>query len=196
MTTCHKKIILFFSYVFFFACSLFAANYYWIGGASGNWSDGNNWSTSSGGSACGTYPSISSDVVYFDARSGTCTVDLTSDVVIDNLNIQNDTATVTVNLNGYSVTGNHLYLGTASSSLGGLITGGISANLAFNGQGNAVFRELDPSEYKNNTLTLVNNVDLVVTEKIWADAKSGYTTTITGDSTCSVTTPASYSIGS
>ena len=45
--------------------------FYWIGG-SGNWSDGNNWSFSSGGSACGCVPSMSDDV-YFDENSFSAT---------------------------------------------------------------------------------------------------------------------------
>ncbi len=42
-----------------------ATDYYWIGGASGNWNDGSNWSLTDGGAAAGDYPSdYSADVAY------------------------------------------------------------------------------------------------------------------------------------
>ena len=38
-------------------CTVSASNgYYWIGGASGDWANGNNWSRTSGGTAAGEYP--------------------------------------------------------------------------------------------------------------------------------------------
>lgn len=44
-----------------------ARNFYWIGGT-GNWSDGNRWSLSSGGAPVGCTPNIT-DNVFFDANS-------------------------------------------------------------------------------------------------------------------------------
>ena len=38
-------------------CSAHAETYYWIGGASGNWDDGDKWSLTDGGAAAGDYPS-------------------------------------------------------------------------------------------------------------------------------------------
>ena len=46
-------------------------NLYWIGGT-GNWNDGNHWSTSSGGSPLGCSPTLQ-DNVFFDANSFTAT---------------------------------------------------------------------------------------------------------------------------
>ncbi|PHN07317.1 T9SS type A sorting domain-containing protein [Flavilitoribacter nigricans] len=52
---------------------------YWIGG-SGNWSDGSNWSTSSGGNAFNCIPNISTNVIFdansFPGQNETVTVDL------------------------------------------------------------------------------------------------------------------------
>lgn len=55
---------------FFIICSsLFAQDYYWVGG-SGNWSDyENHWATSSGGSTFHTQAPTSEDNVFFDANS-------------------------------------------------------------------------------------------------------------------------------
>jgi hypothetical protein len=44
-------------------------NFYWIGGT-GNWSDGNKWSLSSGGAPAGCTPNVT-DNVFFDANSFT-----------------------------------------------------------------------------------------------------------------------------
>lgn len=44
------------------------SNYYWIGGT-GNWSDGNHWSATSGGAPMGCVPGIPDNVI-FDALSG------------------------------------------------------------------------------------------------------------------------------
>lgn len=45
-----------------------ATDYYWIGGAAGDWADGQNWSLTEGGAAAGAYPNTSSggdDHVFF-----------------------------------------------------------------------------------------------------------------------------------
>ena len=39
------------------ACSVHATTYYWIGGASGEWANGSNWSLTEGGEAANAYPS-------------------------------------------------------------------------------------------------------------------------------------------
>ena len=63
-----KKSIITFSFFFFFT-SLFAQDYYWVGG-SGNWSDyDNHWATSSGGTTFHTQAPTSSDNVIFDVNS-------------------------------------------------------------------------------------------------------------------------------
>ncbi|MEQ8629556.1 T9SS type A sorting domain-containing protein [Ekhidna sp.] len=63
-----KKSIITFSFFVFFT-SLFAQDYYWVGG-SGNWSDyDNHWATSSGGTTFHTQAPTSSDNVIFDVNS-------------------------------------------------------------------------------------------------------------------------------
>ncbi len=51
------------------APSLYAADYYWVGG-SGNWSDINHWATTSGGTVKRAVVPGPTDDVYFDANSG------------------------------------------------------------------------------------------------------------------------------
>jgi len=49
--------------------SVFAADYYWVGGA-GNWTDLNHWASTSGGVANKSIVPGTGDDVYFDANSG------------------------------------------------------------------------------------------------------------------------------
>ncbi len=51
-----------------FCTSLFAADYYWVGG-SGDWSDISHWATTSGGSTFHNQAPTSEDNVFFDANS-------------------------------------------------------------------------------------------------------------------------------
>lgn len=51
------------------ASPLFAADYYWVGGA-GNWSDINHWATTSGGTTKHSIAPSPDDNVFFDANSG------------------------------------------------------------------------------------------------------------------------------
>ena len=53
--------------------------YYWIGGASGDWNDGNNWSRSNDGAAAGAYPSTLTDTVVVGTPA---TLNLTDNVVV------------------------------------------------------------------------------------------------------------------
>ena len=53
--------------------------YYWIGGAVGDWNDGNNWSRSNGGAAAGVYPSALTDMVAIDTPA---TITLTDNVSV------------------------------------------------------------------------------------------------------------------
>lgn len=65
-----------------FTSHLYAADYYWVGGA-GNWSDLNHWRL---GSSAGSIPSIvpsSSDNVFFDANSGFGTTLATNTVTVN-----------------------------------------------------------------------------------------------------------------
>ncbi|MGM0648567.1 MAG: hypothetical protein ACQESZ_09295, partial [Bacteroidota bacterium] len=62
-----KKFLLFLL-MFSLAYSMFAADYYWVGG-SGDWSDINHWATTSGGSVKHIQTPVPSDNVIFDANS-------------------------------------------------------------------------------------------------------------------------------
>ena len=65
------------------ACSAHATDYYWIGGASGNWNDGANWSLTDGGAAAGVYPVNDGDKARFSATDGTVTLKTTGDLTLD-----------------------------------------------------------------------------------------------------------------
>ncbi|MBD8346632.1 hypothetical protein [Dysgonomonas sp. HGC4] len=64
-----NKFLLVFIFCVLTSFSVFAADYYWVGGG-GNWSDINHWRTSSGGTGIpGVVPGPTDDV-FFDANSG------------------------------------------------------------------------------------------------------------------------------
>ena len=42
-----------------------ATDYYWIGGASSDWSNGANWSLTEGGTAASAYPNSGEDTAFF-----------------------------------------------------------------------------------------------------------------------------------
>lgn len=67
-----KSLILILFFVLFGASSSFATDLFWIGGT-GNWSDPNHWSTTSGGGACACTPGIG-DNAFFDANSGLASI--------------------------------------------------------------------------------------------------------------------------
>lgn len=86
-----------------FSCRIWAADYYWVGGA-GTWSDLNHWRLgSSGGSIPSIVPS-SADNVFFDANSGftavSKTVTLDANGFCNNMtwgNVQNSPQFITTN---------------------------------------------------------------------------------------------------
>ena len=51
------------------ACSARATAYYWIGGASGDWANGSNWSLTAGGEAANAYPGASDAATFGSAAS-------------------------------------------------------------------------------------------------------------------------------
>ncbi|MCR4743154.1 MAG: hypothetical protein K5866_09850, partial [Treponema sp.] len=153
-----------------------ASTYYWIGSASteGEWTDGNSWSTSEGGSAAGTYPGQ-----YFTQDAAWITVDnaevkLTSDITIYTLYIEN---TVTINLSSYTL--NILDSDYASQNhnseyfKGALHLGREnSASLTVTGSGNLSMDILDENEAKENTLTVDSSATVTVRGHIWADSNT------------------------
>ena len=60
------------------ACSAHATAYYWIGGASGEWANGSNWSLTDGGEAAGNAPGSTDAAVFASAAtvglSGNCNI--------------------------------------------------------------------------------------------------------------------------
>ena len=80
-------------------------DFYWVGGT-GNWSDGNEWSFSSGGSVAGCPPS-SGDDIYFDSNSFTgsgqsVTIDI-DNAGLKNMSWTGVTNNPTFNFNGKSI---------------------------------------------------------------------------------------------
>jgi hypothetical protein len=75
------------------------ADRYWVGGA-GSWSavSTSNWSTASGGASGASAPT-SVDNVFFDANSGTGTVDLDSSPICNNWNFSAPTTNIKFNNN-------------------------------------------------------------------------------------------------
>ena len=71
-----------------------AADYYWIGGASGNWADGNNWSLTEGGAAAGAYPSA------YSADEATVSSAATITLPAANANVSNLYVNANVSLTG------------------------------------------------------------------------------------------------
>lgn len=52
----------------FLASNIFALDYYWVGGT-GNWSDINHWTITSGGTILHTTVPSSTDDVFFDSKA-------------------------------------------------------------------------------------------------------------------------------
>lgn len=64
-----KKLLLVFLLFAGSVSSLFATDYYWVGGA-GSWTDINHWATTSGGTTKHSIVPSNNDNVFFDANSG------------------------------------------------------------------------------------------------------------------------------
>lgn len=77
-----------------FITAAVSKNMYWIGGTSGNWSDGSKWSFTDGGVASGCIPTLNDDVFFtdnsFPTGGGTCTIDIFA-VFCRNMTWQNNT---------------------------------------------------------------------------------------------------------
>lgn len=100
------------------SCAFSQTDRYWVATQSGNWSDQNNWSTSSGGSPTGGIPQAG-DRVYFDGfGNADCSVDVSVD--LKKLEILTGYSSV-VQLAGYSCTvGNEgLTIGSGTFDCGG-----------------------------------------------------------------------------
>ena len=91
-------LLIFFALGFFsLSADLSAATYYWIGGASGDWSDGSNWSLTDGGGAAGAYPGAGDTANVCSEATIALTEDITIDAFfISQLNGQSASFTVTI----------------------------------------------------------------------------------------------------
>ena len=109
-----------------------AADYYWIGGASGDWADGNNWSLTAGGAAAAACPSSGDGAVF----TTSATVNLTADANCSSLILNADVvliggkqvATTTIATGDDSVHS----LTLSSANIRGAGDATISANVALN----------------------------------------------------------------
>ena len=150
--------------------------YYWIGTGSvdGEWTDGNNWSTSSGGTAAGTYPGqyFTQDKAWITINNAS--VSLTKDITIYTLYIEN---TVTINLSSYTLDildSNYASQNHNSEYFKGALHLGRekAANLTITGSGNFTMDILDENEAKENSFIVDTNAKVTVRGHIWADANS------------------------
>ena len=88
-------------------------------GGTGNWSDSQNWSATSGGAAGASVPG-SADTVSFNASSGTGTATVDSNVTIQTLSTSNFAGTLAFGTNTISVNGTGtVYAGNAILSVTG-----------------------------------------------------------------------------
>lgn len=87
------------------ACSAHATAYYWIGGASGEWANGSNWSLTDGGAAANAYPSD------YSVDEATVAAAATITLPSSNANVSN----LYVNAN-VSLTGGKIHAKTISGS--------------------------------------------------------------------------------
>ena len=161
-----------------------AETYYWVG-SDGNWTDGSNWNTEpdgSGSNAPSGGPESTDKVWIIDGS----TITLTSATTIQNLNIANNDATATLNLDGYSLSiTNTLNLGTGTNEpsdnynemQGKLI---ISSGTA--GNATVSINTFDIRDAGENYLEL-QKISCEISDNYWVNG-SGHTI-ITGDASSS-----------
>jgi hypothetical protein len=70
-----------------------AQNFYWIGGANGNWNNTANWSNVQGGSSIGDFPDLSTDNVFFPSDA---TVQINASVSINSLSVTGTNTSVVI----------------------------------------------------------------------------------------------------
>lgn len=75
---------------------------YWVGGADGDWNDGNNWSLTSGGSPSGKIPTAGSRVVFEGSEGGAATINFPSAANAFSINLFGN-QTVSFDLKGNEV---------------------------------------------------------------------------------------------
>ncbi|TNF47687.1 MAG: hypothetical protein EP305_07270, partial [Bacteroidetes bacterium] len=115
-----------------------SANYFWIGG-SGNWSDANHWSATSGGGTVGSIPTAADNVI-FDAASGLAGQTVNMDVAVSVVNFNFSAApafTLSGALASITISGDLLSNATATVSYSGVInlfSGANTSSLTSNGR--------------------------------------------------------------
>lgn len=73
--------------------SVSAQNFYWIGGANGDWTNTANWSNVQGGTSIGAYPQTTGDNVFFTANA---TVNLNTSVGINRISVSGTNTNVII----------------------------------------------------------------------------------------------------
>ena len=172
-------------FVFLTLCvGVWAETYYWVG-SDGNWTDGSNWNTEpdgSGSNAPSGGPESTDEVWIIDGS----TITLTSATTIQKLNIANNDATATLNLDGDSLSiTNTLNLGTGTNEpsdnynemQGKLI---ISSGTA--GNATVSINTFDIRDAGENYLEL-QKISCEISDNYWVNG-SGHTI-ITGDASSS-----------
>jgi hypothetical protein len=98
-----KKVYLFIVFSVIVIAGNTQTTRYWVGGSSGNFTDGAKWSSSSGGSPIGgTISWSNTDIARFDANSGSTTVYFTASETIGKLQISGNITVKMQNLYAYS----------------------------------------------------------------------------------------------
>jgi hypothetical protein len=126
-----KKALLWIPFLVLLSTPLLAANRFWIAGASSNWNNPLNWSTTSGGAGGASVPG-SGDVAIFNASGpGNCVLDIAPTVG----GITMSGYTGSIDLSGFSLT----TTGTNTFSSGIISNSGASASLIINGTATTTF---------------------------------------------------------
>lgn len=155
-----------------FAINSFATDFYWVGN-DGDWNDATHWSNNSGGNGGFGIPT-QNDNVFFDANSANSTVNIKSNIELQNLTIyeipnftlkSNTTSELNIygNVNVPKVFNNELtgniHIKSSTDATLNFGWGTWKANIYFDGNGNYTF--ISPLTNPNNTVELISgNLDL------------------------------------
>ena len=118
--------------------NVFGATYYWVGGATGNWSDVTKWSLASGGTAGTAVPGTADDAI-FDSNSGNPTVTLTAAATVNTLTISTGgtvtlTGALSLTINtSLTFTGNTILASLPTTNGQGITFGNGTANFTLTG---------------------------------------------------------------
>jgi len=112
------------------AC-VFGQNRFWVAGATGNWSDPNNWSTTSGGAGGASVPGAGNAAVFNANGLGNCNLDIAP--TVGGITVNGYTGIIDLAGNNLTTTGTNLFTtGTISNS-------GAAAAVTLNTTGTTTF---------------------------------------------------------